>query len=260
MNYTTLRWNKTGNKVQILLNRPEVYNAINIPILQELAHALTRAEKDPDIRVIVLGGEGKGFCAGQDLAAVGDTRSLNAGDIILDYYEPVIKAIVQNKKAVIGRLHGKAAGAGLALLLSCDCIIAAQSSVLVPGFCQIGLMPDSGITYFLLKTLGPKLTFEFLAAGEHLSAGRAKELTCINQVVPDDTLDEAVASFSDKIAAGSGQIICMLKELISQGGQSSLDEIIRIEAVMQTTAALSPDFEEGIKAFKEKRPPRFSGL
>lgn len=260
MNYTTLRWDKTGNKVQILLNRPEVYNAINIPMLQELVDALARAEKDPDIRVVILGGEGKGFCAGQDLSAVKDTRSVNAGEIILDYYEPVIKAIVQHKKAVIGKLHGKAAGAGLALLLACDCIIAAQSAVLVPGFCQIGLMPDSGITYFLLKTLGPKQTFEFLAAGEHLGAARAKELGCINRVVSEEALDKEVTSFSDQIAAGSGQVICMLKELINQGAQASLSEIIRMEAVMQTTAALSPDFEEGVKAFMEKRSPRFSGL
>ncbi len=260
MNYSTIRWNKTGDKARIFLHRPEVYNAINISMLQELADAFQRAENDPEVKVIILAGSGKGFCAGQDLSAVGDTRSIDAGEIIVKYYEPVVKAIVQNKKAVIGKLHGKAAGAGMALLLACDTIIAAQSAVLVPGFCQIGLMPDSGITYFLLKSLGPKLTFELLVAGEHLDATRAKELRCINQVVSDDTLDEVVDSFSDKIAAGPGKVIAMLKELINQGGQASLDEVIRVEAAMQTIAARSLDFEEGVRAFKEKRLPRFLGL
>lgn len=260
MELNTVKYIKSGTKVTISLDRPRVYNALNKQLLQELKIALDNAEKDPEVRVVLLTGEGMGFCSGQDLTGIKDYDNLIPSEIIDKYYAPVILGIVNNKKPVVCKLNGKAAGAGMALALACDLIVAGESSSLVSGFGKVGLMPDSGITYFLLNVLGPKKTLEILALGNKINASEAANLNLINHVVLDDELNDFVNSMTDNLGSQSGIILKMLKKVIKEGQAESLESILKLEGQMQNIAVDSPDFKEGIAAFLEKRKPVFQGL
>lgn len=257
MNFSTILCRKEDAVFYLSLNRPQTYNAITIELLTEVAQAIKIAEADQDVGVIVLSGEGKGFCSGQDLSIIKELKNISATEIIEKYYSPVILGIVQCHKPVVCKLSGKAAGAGFALAMSCDMIIASEESLFVPGFNQIGLMPDSGITYFLLKILGPKLTFEILGMGNHITARQAKELNLINKVVAESELDAAVSEIAQNLAHQSGKNLSMLKSLIADGANKSLVDILKMEAATQDKAIKHEDFHEGVKAFLEKRKPEF---
>lgn len=260
MEFNTLKYIKSGARVTISLDRPKVYNALNKQLLQELKEALDSAEKDPDIRVILLSGEGMGFCSGQDLTGIKDYGNLTPSEIIDRFFTPVILGIVNNAKPIICKLNGKAAGAGMALVLACDMIIAGESSSMVSGFGQVGLMPDSGISYFLLNIVGPKKALEILALGNKISATEASDLNLINHVVPDDKLNDFINSIADNLSGQSGNILKMLKKVIKNGNGESLESILKLEGEMQNIAVSSPDFKEGIAAFIEKRKPVFKAL
>jgi 2-(1,2-epoxy-1,2-dihydrophenyl)acetyl-CoA isomerase len=257
MNFSTILCRKENGIFYLSLNRPQTYNALTIELLKEIAEALNSAENDREVGSIVLSGEGKGFCSGQDLSIVNELKSISASEVIEKYYTPVILGIVHCQKPVICKLTGKAAGAGFALAMSCDIIIASDNSVLVPGFNQIGLMPDSGITYFLLQILGPKRTFEILGLGSALTANQAKELNLINQIVPESELNTAVEAFAQNLNSQSGKNLAMLKSLLSEGINKNLEDILRMEASMQDKAIKHDDFREGVSAFLEKRKPEF---
>lgn len=257
MNFSTILCRKEDGVFFLSLNRPQTYNALTIELLTEVAQALTLAENDKEVGAIVLSGEGKGFCSGQDLSIVNELKNISASEVIEKYYAPVILGIVRCQKPVICKLSGKAAGAGFALAMACDMIIASDNSLLVPGFNQIGLMPDSGITYFLLQTLGPKHTFEILGVGSILTSKQAKELNLINQVVPELELEAAVESVAQSLNNQSGRNLAMLKVLIADGINKKLEEILKMEASMQDKAIKHEDFKEGLSAFLEKRKPEF---
>ncbi len=243
----------------ITLARPEVYNAINNLMLEELRAALAMAEKNGLIKVFVLTGEGKGFCAGQDLKSLLENPALVPSQMVKKYYIPLIMDMRNCAKPIICKLNGVAAGAGCSLALACDMVIATEEASLSEAFVNIGLVPDSGSTYFLPRMVGRMKAFELFALGSKISAKEALQLGLVNQVVPHAQLDETVAQLVSKIATSPLKAISMIKTMLNQSYHLNLHEVLEMEAEMQDMAASTADFKEGVAAFAQKRPPQYTG-
>src|ERR1043165_9736231 len=199
MDYKFNRYTLEGGIATITLNRPEVYNALNDEITFELQDAFKVVNKDENVRVVVLTGEGKAFCSGQDLkAGAGQKRSFL--DSLHKRYNPIIRAMRNLPKPIVCRLNGVAAGAGCCIALACDVIVASEEATLIEVFINIGLVPDSGSSYFLPRTVGMAKAFELCSMGTRVKATEAVALGLINKSVPADQLDAAVKSYTDYFA------------------------------------------------------------
>ncbi|MCH8331824.1 MAG: enoyl-CoA hydratase/isomerase family protein, partial [Bacteroidetes bacterium] len=215
--------------------------------------------KDSGVRVVVITGEGKAFCSGQDLKDIADSGKRSLSDSLYKRYNPMIKAIRNMPKPVICRLNGVAAGAGCSLALACDIIVASENASLIEVFINVGLVLDSGSSYFLPRAVGSAKAFELATMGTKVKAEEAFALGMINKVVPDDKLDEAVKEFTDYYAAAPTKAIGMLKKMLNKSSYSDLDSMLQYEAYCQEIAGNSNDYKEGVKAFVEKRKPQFQG-
>jgi 2-(1,2-epoxy-1,2-dihydrophenyl)acetyl-CoA isomerase len=241
----------------ITLNRPEVLNAFNPP-MQEAFRAALKEARGGDVRAVVLTGAGRGFCVGQDLNEFKD----EAGDIakrLRTTFNPSVVALRSLEKPVIGAINGAAAGAGLALACACDLRLAASSATFVPAFINIGLVPDTGASYFVGRILGYARAFEWLCSGRRLSAADAHAWGVVAEVVDDDRLAARSAEVAASFAALPTAAIGMTKRLLERSAFTTLAEQLELEAQLQAAAAASEDFREGVAAFLEKREPRFSG-
>lgn len=249
---------REGAVLTIALNRPDVLNAFNADMHRALAVALEEAQ-GRDVRAVVLTGRGRGFCVGQDLTefrkAPGDIGARLRGD-----YHPNVLAIRALEKPVIAAVNGAAAGAGLSFACACDLRIAAESARFVPAFINIGLVPDSGATYFVTRLLGPARAFEWLASGRKLDAAEAHAWGLVSEVVEDDRLAARSAELAAEWAERPTLGVAMTKELVDRAAQSSLEGQLEREAELQTRATQTEDFREGVAGFLEKRPPRFRGV
>jgi 2-(1,2-epoxy-1,2-dihydrophenyl)acetyl-CoA isomerase len=248
---------REGAVLTITLNRPDVLNAFNTDLHRALAAALKDA-RDSDIRAVVLTGAGRGFCVGQDLTefreAPGDIGARLRGN-----YHPNVLAIRALEKPVIAAVNGGAAGAGLSFACACDLRIAADAAAFIPAFINIGLIPDSGGSYFATRILGPARAFEWLASGRKLTAAEAHAWGLVSEVVEADSLAGRVAEVAAQLAALPTRGIGMTKRLIDHALEASLEEQLEREAQLQTAATQTADFREGVAAFLEKRPPQFRG-
>jgi 2-(1,2-epoxy-1,2-dihydrophenyl)acetyl-CoA isomerase len=248
---------RDGAVLTITLNRPDVLNALNKRVHDGIHEGLRRAQ-DPSVRAVVITGAGRGFCVGQDLQEF----SSGAGDVarnLRDNYHRNIKAIRALEKPVIAAVNGPAAGAGLSLALACDVRIAADTASFVPAFINIGLVPDSGGTWLVRRLLGTARAFEWLTTGRRLTAAEALQWGLVSEVVPADGLAARAAELAAELAAAPTRAIAMNKRLFDHAWTASLEEQLELEAQLQTAAARSDDFAEGVAAFKEKRPPEFRG-
>jgi 2-(1,2-epoxy-1,2-dihydrophenyl)acetyl-CoA isomerase len=246
-----------GAVLTLTLNRPDVLNAFNGAMHEALAAGLKDA-RDPEVRAVVITGAGRGFCVGQDL---GEFRE-SAGDIgerLRGSYHPSILAIRALEKPVIAAVNGPAAGAGLSLACACDLRLAAESASFVPAFIGMGLVPDSGGSYFLARLLGAPHAFEWMSSNRKLSAAEAKEHGLVSEVVADDTLAARAAELAATYAALPTRGIGLTKRLFDRVGTATLEEQLELEAQLQAVAAQTDDFKEGVAAFLEKRPPSFRG-
>jgi 2-(1,2-epoxy-1,2-dihydrophenyl)acetyl-CoA isomerase len=248
---------RDGAVLTITLNRPAVLNAFNEAMHNALAAALDEARAS-DVRAVVLTGAGRGFCVGQDLTEFREAPG-GIGARLRGNYHPNLLAIRALEKPVIASVNGAAAGAGLSFACACDLRLAAESASFVPAFINIGLVPDSGGTYFITRLLGPARAFEWLASGRRLSAAEARAWGLVSEVAQDSALPTRAAELAAEWAARPTFGIAMTKELIDHAVTSSLEEQLEREAELQTRATQSEDFREGVAAFLEKRPPQFRG-
>ena len=241
----------------ITLNRPDVLNAFNADLHRALAAALKEARSD-DVRAVVITGAGRGFCVGQDLTEFREAAG-DIGERLRGNYHPNILALRALEKPVLASVNGPAAGAGLSLACACDLRIAAESATFVPAFISIGLVPDSGSTYFVRRLLGTARAFEWMTSGRRLSAAEALEWGLVTEVVPADNLQAHTAEVAGRYAAAPTKGIGLTKRLLDRATRSRLEEQLEWEAQLQAAAAASDDFREGVEAFLEKRDPRFTG-
>jgi 2-(1,2-epoxy-1,2-dihydrophenyl)acetyl-CoA isomerase len=249
--------NRDGSVMTITLNRPDKLNAFNTAMHAALAGALKEA-RDPEVRAVVLTGAGRGFCVGQDL---GEFREA-AGDIgtrLRATYHPNILAIRALEKPVIAAVNGPAAGAGMSFACACDLRIAADSASFVPAFINIGLIPDSGATFFVTRILGYARAFDWLASGRKLTAAEAHAWGLVSEVVEAERLAARAAEVAAELAALPPLGVGMTKRLLDRAGSSTLEEQLEREAQLQTAATQTEDFREGVAAFLEKRKPEFKG-
>ena len=248
---------RDGAVLTITLNRPDVLNAFNAALHAGLAAALKDA-RDPEVRAVVITGAGRGFCVGQDLTEFREAPG-DIGDRLRSTYHPNIVAVRGLEKPVIAAVNGPAAGAGLSLACACDLRIAADTATFVPGFIGIGLIPDSGGSYFIQRLLGTARAFDWMTTNRKLSAPEAHQWGLVNEVVEADHLLEHVAEVAAVYASLPTKAIGMTKRLFDHAEDATLEEQLAMEAQLQQAATQTNDFREGVAAFLEKRPPNFSG-
>jgi 2-(1,2-epoxy-1,2-dihydrophenyl)acetyl-CoA isomerase len=248
---------RTGAVLTITLNRPDSYNAFTTSMHVAMRGALDEAASD-DVRAVVVTGAGKGFCAGQDIT---EFRELDhdVGEHLEATYHPNIRAIRVLEKPVIAAVNGAAAGAGLSLACACDYRLAAEGAAFVPGFVGIGLIPDSGGSYFIARLLGPSRAFAWMSSNRRLTAAEAHAWGLVDEVVDADGLAARAAEVAAEYASLPTRGIGMTKRLFDHAQTATLDEQLTLEAQLQTAATKTADFAEGVTAFLEKRPPSFTG-
>jgi len=257
--YKTVKLEITDGVAQITLNRPEVYNAFNDDLSYELQDAIKVVSKDKKVRVVVITGAGKAFCSGQDLKDIKESKERSLSESIHKRYNPIIKGLRNMPKPVLCKLNGVAAGAGCSLALACDMIIASENASLIEAFVHVGLVLDSGSSYFLPRLVGSAKAFELSTLGSKVTANEALKLGMVNKVVSAEELDSAVNELTEYYIKAPTKAIGLMKKMLNKSFHSDLDTMLEYEAYCQEIAGKSGDYKEGIAAFIEKRKPDFSG-
>jgi 2-(1,2-epoxy-1,2-dihydrophenyl)acetyl-CoA isomerase len=246
----------------LTLNRPERLNAFTAALHEALTAALDRAASDPEIRALLITGAGRGFCAGQDLSErkplPGGARP-DLGQGLERYYNPLVRRLRDLEKPVVAAVNGVAAGAGAGLALACDIVIAARSASFIEAFSRIGLVPDAGNTWFLPRLAGSARAMAMALTGEAVPAERAAEWGLIWKAVPDDALMAEAHDLAARLARGPTRALGLTKRAINRSTTNDLDAQLDLERDLQREVGLGEDYREGVAAFLEKRPPRFSG-
>ena len=246
--------------LKIILDRPKKLNSVIEPMAEEIQKALSNAKNNNKVRCILLMGKGKAFCAGQDLPEVvdkGDNYEL--GDTVRKSYNPIIKGIRKLEKPVVCAVNGTAAGAGANLAFACDIVLASNEAVFVQSFSKIGLIPDSGGTFFLPRLVGLQRTNAMYLLDEKISPQKAEEIGLIYKSVEANDLMEKAQSICQKLAKMPTKGFGLYKRAINQSLSNNLDEHLELEADLQTEAGQTHDYKEGVQAFLEKRKPDFEG-
>lgn len=262
MDFKTIRYVEQDGVACITLNRPDRLNSFTVQMHEELASALDAADANQEIRAILFTGEGRGFCAGQDLAdrAVSPGgEAVDLGATVEQYWAPLVKRLASRDKPVVCAVNGVAAGAGANIALACDIVIAARSAKFIQSFANIGLIPDSGGTWVLPRLIGQARALGLALTAEPLTAEKAELWGLIWKCVDDDVLEQEALSLAAKFAAGPTRGLAATKHLIRASLGKTLDEELEIERDMMRELGFSADYQEGVAAFMEKRKPIFTG-
>lgn len=262
MDYQNIIAEEKNGVGYLTFNRPKALNSFNVDMHREVAEVLNLWTKNPDVRCVVISGEGRGFCAGQDLGDRVVDPNAEAPDLgysIETYYNPLIKTIVNMPKPVICAVNGVAAGAGANIALACDLVIAAKSANFVQAFCRLGLVPDSAGTWFLPRAVGHARAMGLTLLGDKLPAETAKEWGMIWDVVEDAELKTKVTELAERLAKQPTFGLSLIKKAIHQSSNNTFDEQVLLERDLQRIAGRSEDYREGVQAFMNKREPNFKG-
>jgi 2-(1,2-epoxy-1,2-dihydrophenyl)acetyl-CoA isomerase len=243
----------------LTLNRPERLNAFNEVMHRELAVALDEAAADT-CRAVLLSGAGRGFCAGQDLSDRIATDTVPDLGATLDaFYNPLIRRLRSLRKPVVCAVNGVAAGAGANIALACDIVLAARSAKFIQSFSKIGLIPDCGGTFFLPRLIGDARARALAMLAEPISAEQAESWGLIWRAVDDPALRQESEALAAQLATQSTEGLALIKEALNASASNGLDAQLDLERDLQRTAGRTPDYAEGVRAFLEKRAPRFTG-
>lgn len=262
MDYQNIIAEEKNGVGYLTFNRPKALNSFNVDMHREVAEVLNLWTKNPDVRCVVISGEGRGFCAGQDLGDRVVDPNAEAPDLgysIETYYNPLIKTIVNMPKPVICAVNGVAAGAGANIALACDLVIAAKSANFVQAFCRLGLVPDSAGTWFLPRAVGHARAMGLTLLGDKLPAETAKEWGMIWDVVEDADLKTKVTELAERLAKQPTFGLSLIKKAIHQSSNNTFEEQMLLERDLQRIAGRSEDYREGVQAFMNKREPNFKG-
>ncbi len=248
------------DQVMILtLNRPDKFNSFNREMALQMQDALDKASADANVRAILLTGSGKAFCAGQDLAEAIDTKGPGIPRIVEEHYNPIVSKIRSIEKPVIAMVNGVAAGAGANIALSCDVVIAASSASFIQAFSKIGLIPDSGGTFFLPRLIGFQRASALMMTGDKVTAAEALQMGMIFKTFPDESCMEEAMKIAVNLSTMPTKALGLTKRLLNESLFNTHDKQIALEGKIQVEAASTYDYNEGVNAFLEKRKPIFKG-
>lgn len=257
--FETLRYEVAERVATITLDRPDALNALTVGLKTELLTAFRNAARDRDVRAIVLTGAGRAFCAGQDLRERLEPEALPLPAEIRQRYNPLILAMRTLEKPIIGAINGVAAGAGASIAFACDIRLAAEGAAFVLAFGRVGLIPDSGATWFLPRLVGAAKAAELALTGDPLSAADAERFGLVARVLPADGLLAGARDLALRLAVGAPRALALTKRALERSWELSLADALEYEASLQGVAGRTADHAEGVAAFVEKRPPRFRG-
>lgn len=254
-----ITYHLTGSVAVISLNRPEKYNSFNRPMSLSLQEALDKAANDKSCRAILLRAEGKAFCAGQDLAEALDPNGPGIERIVEEHYNQIILRLRHIEKPIVVAVNGVAAGAGANIALAGDVVMAGKSSAFLQAFSKIGLIPDSGGTFYLPRLIGFGKASALMMLGDKISGEEAEKMGMIYRVCEDEKLNEEAMTVAQQLAELPTVAIGLTKKLLNTSMTNNIEQQLREEGKVQVIAANSKDHKEGIKAFLEKRKPVFTG-
>lgn len=257
--FGALRWAVADGVGTITLDRPDTLNSLETTLKRDLLAVLREADRDRAVRAVILTGAGRAFCAGQDLKErlAPDPTPLDVE--VRERYNPIVLAMRRLSKPIVAAVNGVAAGAGASLAFACDLRIAAEGASFVLAFGRLGLVPDSGASWFLPRLVGAAHAAELLYLPDPLSAADALRIGLVSRVVPGDALMVEAGGMAARLAAGAPKALALTKRAIDRSLEVGLAEALDHEASLQGIAGRTADHAEGLAAFVEKRPPRFSG-
>lgn len=250
---------REGNVGIIRFNRPEKFNSFNREMALLLQDTLRSYGEDKSVRCVLITGEGKAFCAGQDLAEAIDPNGYGIQKIVRDHYNPIIKLLRTLEKPVVCAVNGVAAGAGANIAFACDIILSATSVNFIQAFSKIGLVPDSGGTFFLPRIIGFQKAMALMMLGDKVSANEALQLGMLYKVCADDQLQQDAMAIAVTLASMPTRGLWLTKKLLNESLSNTLEQQLKLEELMQAEAGETSDYKEGVNAFLEKRKPIFKG-
>ncbi|HTK44855.1 MAG TPA: enoyl-CoA hydratase-related protein [Patescibacteria group bacterium] len=243
----------------VTLHRPDALNALTVPMKQALLAAFRRLERDRAVRAVILTGAGRAFCAGQDLRERLEPGAAPLGVEVRERYNPIIRAMRGMPKPIVGAINGVAAGAGASLAMACDIRVASEAATFALAFGRVGLVPDSGATWFLPRFVGAARASELALLNDPVGAEDALRLGLVGRVVAADRLAAEAGAIAARLAAGAPRAIALTKRALNAAWDHDLEAALEYEAHLQDLAGRTKDHAEGMAAFMDKRPPRFSG-
>jgi len=259
MEFTNIIYEKNEGLAKIVLNRPDVLNALDPKTLEEMYAAVEDIENDISVRVVVITAAGRAFCTGADLTGIAAIPPDKPRDYFLRLWNKVFSAIENVSVPVIAAVNGMAYAGGLELVMVCDLAIASEEAKLSDQHANRGLVPGGGASQRLPRLVGVRRAKELLYTGDRISPAEAERLGLINKVVPADKLEEATNELAQKLLVKSPMALKAVKKLVNRGMEGSLDSGLEMEMLAMTAHGTTEDFEEGVKSFLEGRPPAFPG-